>query len=248
MIVEFVDGGAADRDVLVVPVTTGGLADATALLPESFRPLAATATQQARFDGAAGAVFETFVAQGAVVRRLLLVGAGAGDAAGYERAGAGLTARLIASGATAVYADLTGVAADCAARFALGAVLRGWRMDRYRTRLPAKQKATLDRIAIGGAAAGSEAAWAQLRAVAEGVAFTRELVAEPGNIIYPQSFVDRCSALADAGITIDVLDEAAMTDLGMGAIVGVGQGSARPPRLLCMEWKGAGAPDGAPLL
>ena len=90
--------------------------------------------------------------------------------------------------------------------------------------------------------------WQRLRAVAEGVALTRELVSEPANIIYPESFVDRCRPLADAGVAIEILDEKQMAALGMGALLGVGQGSARPPRLLCMTWKGDGAADAAPLL
>ena len=248
MIIEFVSGTAGDRDVLVVPVNSGGLSAVTGRLPETFRGTAASATEQARFDGAAGTIFETYVSEGTTVRRLLLVGAGKGDGADYEKAGGAVTARLLVSGATSVFADLASVAADACARFALGAVLRGWRIDRYRTKLTDKQKPTLERIAITGAAEGTEAAWTRLRAVAEGVAFTRELVAEPANIIYPESFVERCSKLADAGVAIEVLDEQQMTELGMGAMIGVGQGSVRPPRMLSMVWKGADAPEGAPLL
>ena len=248
MMIEFVAGTAADRDVLVVPVTSGGLATVTDRLPETFRVLAAGATDQARFDGAVGTIFETFAADGALTRRLLLVGIGNGDDSAWERAGGAVVARLLSSGATSIHADLSGASASGAARFALGAVLRSWRIDRYRSRLPVNQKPTLERIAISGAADGTEQAWDRLRAVAEGVAFTRELVSEPGNIIYPQSFVDRCAFLADLGVGIEVLDDMQMTELGMGAFVGVGQGSVRLPRLLSMVWKGEGAPDGAPLV
>ena len=155
MIIEFVAASIADRDVLVVPVATGGLANVTEHLPESFRSVAAGAAEQARFDGAAGSVFETFVAEGPLVRRLILVGIGNGDDAAYEKAGAGVTARLIISGAASVYVDLASATAEGAARFALGATLRGWRIDRYRTRLPVNQKPTLERIAIAGAADGA---------------------------------------------------------------------------------------------
>ncbi len=248
MIIEFVTGPAADSDVIVVPVVSGGLASVTERLPEGFRASAAAATAQARFEGVAGSVFETYVADGALTRRLLLVGAGSGDEAGFERAGAGLTARLIASGATSAYADLSGVDAARAARFALGATLRRWRIDRYRTRLADSQKASLAAVAIANAGDGAEAAWDRWRAVAEGVAFTRELVSEPANIIYPQSFVDRCAVVAEAGVTVESYDEQQMAELGMGALLGVGQGSVKPPRLLCMEWKGEGAGDGPPVL
>jgi leucyl aminopeptidase len=248
MKIEFVAGQPGDRDVLVVPMTKDGIAEAVGRLPETYRGIAAGAIEQARFDGTAGAVFEAYAAEGALVRRFLLVGAGAGDELGYERAGAGLSARLITSGATSAFADLSGVSGALAARFALGAFLRAWRMDRYRTRLSDKQKPTLEHVSIAHAGEGAEAAWADLGSVAQGVAFTRELVSEPGNVIYPQSFVDRCAALADAGVTLTVVDEKEMAELGMGAFIGVGQGSARPPRLLALEWKGEGAPDGPPLV
>ncbi len=248
MIVEFVSGLPGDRDVLVIAVASGGIPGVTARLPEALRATIAGACEQARFDGTAGTLFETYASDGAQVRRVLLVGTGSGDDAGHERAGGALTARLIASGAISAFADLGGATGQASARFALGAVLRGWRIDRYRTRLPANQKATLERVAIVGAGEGAEAAWAQLAAVAEGVAFTRDLVSEPANIIYPESFVDRCRMLADVGVGIEILDERQMADLGMGAMIGVGQGSVRPPRLLCMVWKGAGAADAAPLM
>ena len=248
MIIEFVTGTAADRDVLVIPVGSGGIASVIGRLPEAFRPLAAGATEQARFDGSAGSSFETFLHEGGLIRRLVLVGTGSGDAAGFERAGAAMTARLLVSGATSAFADIAGADAESSARFALGAALRGWRLDRYRTRLPGNQKPTLDRVAILGAGDGAERAWDRWRAVAEGVAFTRELVAEPANVIYPESFVERCSVLANAGVKVEVLDEKQMAELGMGAIIGVGQGSERPPRLLCLSWTGEGAAEGAPLL
>ena len=248
MNIEFVAGPAADRDVLAVPVGSGGLASVIARLPEAFRPLAAGATEQARFDGATATIFEAFAEESGFVRRILLVGTGAGDAADYERAGGAVVAKLQASGATSVFVDIAGATAEAAARFALGAALRDWRIDRYRTRLPANQKPTLARMAISGAAAGTTSEWERYRAIADGVFFTRELVAEPGNVIYPESFVARCSVLADAGIAIEVLDEKQMADLGMGAFVGVGQGSVRPPRLLSMVWKGEGATNAAPML
>src|SRR6185437_11109518 len=77
--------------------------------------------------------------------------------------------------------------------------------------------------------------------VVEGVSLTRELVTEPANIIYPEAFVERARAsLEGSGIEIDVLDRAAMEKLGMGALLGVAQGSAREGRLLILKWNGGG--------
>src|SRR3546814_4243983 len=79
-----------------------------------------------------------------------------------------------------------------------------------------------------------------MESVAQGVFLTRELVTQPANIIYPQSFVERCRHLTELGIEITVLDEDDMRKLGMGALLGVSQGSERPARLLAMRWDGSG--------
>jgi leucyl aminopeptidase len=73
------------------------------------------------------------------------------------------------------------------------------------------------------------------------------LVTEPGNAIFPDSFVGRCRGrMIGTGITLRVLDEKDMQELGMGALLGVAQGSARRPRLLVMEWNG-GTPGEEPM-
>ena len=123
----------------------------------------------------------------------------------------------------------------------LGARLRGWRMDHYRTTLKPEQKVSLTEIIVHGAPEGAEAAWAVEAAVADGVEFTRELVTEPANVLYPESFVERCQArFAGTGVELTVLDEPAMRALGMGALLGVAQGSVRPARLLALVWNGGG--------
>ena len=145
--------------------------------------------------------------------------------------------------------DLTGLDfdADSAARVALAAELRSWRHDRYRTKLKDKQKPSLTRLTIVGAPADAAARWtARWAPVADGVALTRELVAEPANIIYPESFVERCRARPDVGLVFEVLGEAEMAKLGMGALLGVSQGSVRDAQLLVMRWNG-GEPGATPL-
>ena len=200
----------------------------------------------ARFAGKAGQTFEGFTGSGAEFRRIAL--AGLGDATGEarmsaaERAGGALTAKYLTSGETTLAIDFAGadLSASQAGQVLLGAVLRGWRYDIYRTRLTAEQKVSLTEIVAVNAPAGTEAAWATESAIAAGSALTRELVTEPANVIYPESFVARCEkAFAGTGVEIVVLDKAAMTDLGMGSLLGVSQGSVREPRMLALRWKGA---------
>ena len=142
----------------------------------------------ARFKGKTGQLFETFVERGGKVVRIALAGsgdAGAADrAAGLEKAGAALTARYLTSGETQIVVDLSeaGLDAAGAASVLLGLRLRAWRHDAYRTRLKDEQKITLTSATVVSAPDGAEAAWAVEAMLAEGVEFTRNLVAEPGNI------------------------------------------------------------------
>ncbi|OJU19133.1 MULTISPECIES: leucyl aminopeptidase [unclassified Sphingomonas] len=212
------------------------------------RALLAAAASGQRFEGEAGTVAEAYVGEGQGVTRILLLGVGSGDDAAYERAGGALTAKLLTSGATDATVDLagSGATAVAAARLAAGAAQRGWRFDEYRTRLPEKQKPTLTTVTIAAAPDGAEAEWTTRDAVTQGLALTRTLITLPANILYPESFVERVIAdTAGLGLEIEVLDEAAMHKLGMGALLGVAQGSRRAPRLLAMRWNGAGAGDPA---
>ena len=158
--------------------------------------------------------------------------------------GGALAAKLLTSGETSLAVDLTGLAdlgcdpAEAAARLAHGATLRSYRADQYRTKLAADQTPTLAEIVIAGAPAAAATHHARLAALADGVAFARDLATEPANVIYPESFVERCQSLADLGVTVTALDEPAMRALGMGSLLCVSQGSAREPRLLVMEWPG----------
>ena len=216
-------------------------------LPAGLDPGVTDAARASRFAGKLGQVFESFSGGGSDLRRNVLVGIGDPAAddrlAAFEQAGAAVSARYLTSGETGVAFDLSEatITADEAAALILGTVLRGWRYDIYRTRLAEERKPTLAEVVVAGAPAGAEAAWASQSAVADGVAFARELVTEPANIIYPESFVERCRRLEALGVEFTVLDKAAMTALGMGSLLGVSQGSVREPRILAMRWKGAEA-------
>ena len=81
--------------------------------------------------------------------------------------------------------------------------------------------------------------------MANGVHLARDLSSEPANILYPATFVERCQRLKDMDLTVSVLTEDEMEDLGMGALLGVGQGSIRDSAVVIMEWNGGG--EEAPL-
>ncbi|MDQ1901700.1 leucyl aminopeptidase [Paracoccus sp. WLY502] len=82
-------------------------------------------------------------------------------------------------------------------------------------------------------------------AVAEGVFFTRDLVNEPANVLTTSDFADRLKAMEEIGLTVEVLEEDQLAELGMRALLGVGQGSESPSKVVVMHWNGGG--DQAPL-
>lgn len=214
-------------------------------LPEGLEKSVSEGAAAARFKGNPGQVFEGFVERGGVVVRVALSGAGDAGAdsraINLEKAGAALAAKYLTSGETSLVLDLTnsGLDAGASASVLLGLRLRSWRHDAYRTKLKEEQKISLTNVTVVGAADGIEAAWADAAAVAEGVEFTRDLVAEPANKVFPVSFVERCQEkFAGTGAELIVLDDAQMEALGMGSLLCVGLGSEQPSRMLAIRWNG----------
>ena len=249
MQIDFSNGAPSPAAALAFPVEKDGLTRfTTGMIDAAALDLVKAAARASRFDGETGNVVETFVAGGEGVVRILLIGTGAGGEAEYERAGGALTARLLTSGVTSASVDFetAGAAPKAVARFAAAAAQRGWRHDVYRTKLPEKAKPTLATIVLHGTPDGTDAAWSKQKAVTEGMELTRTLVAEPPNVIYPESFVARVLAEVEGlGLEVTVLGEAEMAALGMGALLGVSQGSVKNAQLLALKWSGAGEGDPA---
>ncbi|TFU03912.1 leucyl aminopeptidase [Polymorphobacter arshaanensis] len=215
------------------------------------------ALKSARFEGDVASLVEILAPAGMAASRVIVAGtgpAGKADAGTFEKIGGALAAKLLTSGETAVTVDFDGVddiaisRDEAAARLAHGSALRSWRYDLYRTKLKPNQKPTLAALTVVNAPAGADAAHTALAALARGVGVARELVTEPANIIYPESFVERVKSLAPAGLVIETLDEPAMKKLGMGALLGVSQGSVRPPRMLVLRWNGTGDANAKPVV
>ena len=232
-----------DGDFALVLAVAGKDRTSLSVLGTQRAPVEAALDRQ-RFDGEASSAAEQYLSEDGG-RRLLVVGIGAGATAqdAAEKLGGTTVSRLLTSGERHAVIDLSGLnyGADDTARVALGAALRAWRYDRYRTKLKDKHKPTLEQITVVGGDAGAQGRWEERwQPVLEGVKLTRELVTEPANIIYPESFVERVRASVEgSGLVIEVLDGAAMRELGMGALLGVAQGSVRDPRMLVLRWNGA---------
>ncbi|MBN8807461.1 MAG: leucyl aminopeptidase [Sphingomonas sp.] len=245
MKIEFSTTLPQDAEVLVLPVAKGAL-DA-AVSAQGGAAVLKAAAAAARFDGEAGATVEAFAGAGDAIRRIVLTGVGDGSEAEWEKAGGAVTARLLTTAKNAAV-DVTHAspAPAALARFAGALAQRAWRIDTYRTKLPEKQKRTLENVSILAQTDDAKDSWIQQEAVTAGLDLTRTLVSEPPNIVYPATFVERVTASVERlGLEITVLGPDDMTKLGMGALLGVAQGSAREARLLALKWNGksAGDPD-----
>ena len=200
-----------------------------------------------RFDGDTGSIAEIFADDGGTARRVVLVGVGsAKDDQALEKAGGAVAARLQSSGESRIVIDPVALDTPHAgSRLLFGALQRAWRHDVYRTTIKDKAKPTLEEIVVIGDDAET-AEWASRAHVLAGVALARELVTEPPNTLYPESFAERCRDLEKLGVEIEVLGEEEMRKLGMNALLGVSQGSEREGKFLVLRWNG-GAEGDAPV-
>jgi len=127
-----------------------------------------------------------------------------------------------------------------AAEMAFGARLRAYRFDKYLTKEKDEDKPSLEQLVFHSDNQGqAKKLFAPKEAVAAGVHFTRDLVSEPPNVLYPAEFAHRVKQLERLGLEVEVLGEAEMTKLGMGSLLAVGQGSIRDSQLVVMKWMGA---------
>lgn len=156
-----------------------------------------------------------------------------------EEAGGSIAASLSAEPKAVILAE--SLNAQEAGHLALGAVLRSYRFDRYRTKEKAEDKPKLAAISVQVTElARARAAFAPLQAVAEGTFITRDLVTEPANILTPAEMAERCKKLIALGVKVEVLGPKELAKLGFGAMLGVAQGSVQEPRMVVMQWNGTG--------
>jgi len=211
------------------------------------------AMRASTFKGKTGQSLTVLAPGGTKLDRVLIIGLGKAKdwtASNAMNAGGKVYAALSSVGASSITVcmdQLDGCdlkASEAAAEFAYGAQLRSYRFDKYRTKEKSEDKPTLKNAKVqcpGSAKAKAE--FALKDQVAAGVFLTRDLVSEPPNILYPDSLAKRTRELAKLGIKVEVLTEPQMKKLGMGALLGVGQGSIRESRMVIMQWNGA--PKGA---
>lgn len=222
----------ADAILIALPPVDGDAAPDLSGWPGLRDALVATG-----FTGAAGSLQRVYAPE-SVTGPLAVVGTGAApDAAALRDAVGAAIRNLTGFEQIAVAAPFADAALWTAV--AEGAALGGYRFDGYKSEAP-KRRAR--RVVVHGTTAEDAGALAGIMAAADAVALVKDLVSIPAEWLGPADFADRARASVEGlDVAVEVLDEDALREGGYGGILGVGQGSDRPPRLIRLSY----APEGA---
>ena len=188
--------------------------------------------------------------------RLLLVGAGKRDAfnGATLRKLAGAALRYLKSrsihGFTFAVRE-NGATEDAAQALVEGFITADFETDKYKTEK--KNDKFIENVAIAGYSdaekSAAEKGMVRGRVIAEAQNFARDLVNEPSNKLTPRILAEKAEAMAkEASLAVEVLDEKKITDLKMGALLSVAQGSVEPPRMIVITYTPANAKPGAPVV
>lgn len=197
-----------------------------------------------RFEGKKKQCLTILAPAGVSFAQIVLVGVG--KAAGklcFESAGGAVVAELNKLGvkdATAIIAAPKGAKvsdAEAVAAFAAGVELKSYRFDKYKTKEKPESKPSFASLKIV-ADAKAKAAYDATKPVTDAVLFIRDLVNEPGNVIYPETLAAACKTLTKFGVDVEVMGEEKLKKLGCGALLGVGQGSVRESQMVVMRYNG----------
>lgn len=229
-------------------------------LDKKSKGLLAKAAEITGFKGKKDQLVDLIAPQGLKFARVVLAGTDKTASFGQEdwlNLGGSVRGLLTGKEAPAAHIFLESVdgkVADAdAASFALGALLRGYKFKKYKSKAKKKNGAdandrTLKKIVIHcDDPKAVNQAFVAARAILDGVTLARDLVNEPANILGPAEFAARAKALAKSGVQVEVLGLKALQKLGMNALLAVGQGSERPSHVVVMQWRGAGPKGGAPI-
>lgn len=209
----------------------------------------------AGFSGKKATTLDLIAPAGVSVDRLVVVGIGDAektDDIDWLKLGGTVQGVLQKSKADAatVVAEIPGgnLPAAAAADLAMGAKLRAYKFDAYKSAKPDEDggaKTAKLQIAVEDTKAVKKA-WTAAEGIANGVCLARDLINEPANVLGPVEFARKAAELEKLGVEIEILGEKEMKKLKMAALLGVAQGSVRPPRLVIMRWNGGRKSD-APL-
>jgi leucyl aminopeptidase len=251
MRIDFVDADAKPAETTALAVLAfedGEYSPAAEALDKQLSGALKRAVAASRFKGQAGQIVSILAPAGVAAGRVLVVGAGKQDvfdARGAESAGAHAFNAAKDSGSEKLLLLMPPAGAERQAHAAFGIKLAAYRFDKYRTTEKPEKKPSVKHasVAVADKKAAAEA-YKDLSTLADAICYARDLVSEPANVLYPEEYARRVRELTKHGLEVEVLGVKEMKKLGMGSLLGVGQGSVRESQLVVMQWKGgkAGAP------
>ena len=212
----------------------------------------AKAAKIGKFTGKALSTLDVIAPHGSPADRIVLLGLGDAGGVGdhdWLKAGGAAAAKSRSAEKITVFLDAPGleVTGKAAADFALGMEMNAYGFESYKTRKsddePKAAQKPVKVTIVTGTVIAAKKAFTTAQAVGEGVFLARDLVNEPANVLGPVEFAARAKELEKLGVDVEILTEREMKKLGMGALLGVAQGSSRPPRLVVMQWKGGKAKE-----
>jgi leucyl aminopeptidase len=194
--------------------------------------------------------------EGLAAQRLLLVGAGKPEkfSANDLRKIAGTALRYLKSRGVKKFTFVTqeGQRGPAAAQAVVeGLVVADFESDKYRTKKESARE--IESVSLAGFDSGLgsnlTAAIDHGRVIAESQNFARDLINEPSNRLTPRMLAAKAEAMAkEAGLSVEILDERKISELKMGALIGVAQGSVEPPRVIVLRYTPENPRPGAPVL
>ena len=245
-----------DTELLVVPWCEGDAADGVSELDRATAGELSRALASLEFRAKPFELFFAAVSDATwKPRRVLFIGVGRVDVFGSAQlrrvaAAAALQIRQRRVPRAAILVRSRGQASDQYLVALVRAVVEGLTLSEfsgsgYKTQDEASSPVRQWTVAMERAPAGLTDQVARSRVLAECSNLARDLANEPGNVLTPREFASRAAAVAyGGGVSVDVMDEQKMADLGMGMLLGVARGSAEPPRLVTFRHDPAGAPPG----
>lgn len=199
------------------------------------------------FKGSFGQMVEILAPSGVEANRILLVGLGDMEKITpleSERVGGKIINKLMYSNEK----NITIIKGQLASHCAMGVMLRQYKFDKYYTTEKNVKKPSVENVEIlTHKADEASKEFQEFEKIADGVVWARDLVTEPGNVIYPESYAAQIEDLTKLGIEVETLDEDRMEELGMESLLGVGQGSASSSLMVIMRWNGSAIKDEAPV-
>jgi leucyl aminopeptidase len=260
MRIEFAPAKVPESGTLVVLAAQGGeLGASAAEVDRRTAGAVGRAVRMARDAFKRGQALELLCPAGLDLERVIVLSLGKPAEASpwdLETLGGSLAIKLKALRVSEAQVAVDAVAglsigpAELALELATGASLRGYRFDKYQTQKTADEEPSAEVARLTfllDEPDPARTAWPAAEAVVRGVGQARDLVSEPANVLSPEGFAEECRKLGqEVGLEVEILGPAEMRELGMRALLGVAQGSAREPRVAVMRWNGA-APDAPPV-